>query len=331
LPVLLAVGSYLWSQGLLGDFLHNLHLQVSYQLQTWGLPYPPVSELLRPLETAGWAGWRAFVFGEIFRWYLPIVLYLLGLGYLTQRWLVRRLWPSERCMRLLLILLMALAYFRIALGRSDLPHLRLASIFQYVVALFLLECGLARFWSQRSLGRLRPSRLMLGASLLLAVLAGGSHLQRELDPLGSLGQRFERLRGGGVVRAERPAGGLERVGRSSLPARDASFLEAVVDYIQDHTEPGEPVFDFSSNAGLLFFADRPSATRYFQIVYASAPDSQREVVEELERRQVKLVITSRARMDGVPPARRYPIVADYLDRNFAPWRLVGHVTFFRRR
>lgn len=76
-PLFLLVGSYLWSQGLLGDLLHNLYLQVAFQLQTWGFPYPPVSKLLRPLETAGWAGWRAFVFGEIFRWYLPIVLYLL--------------------------------------------------------------------------------------------------------------------------------------------------------------------------------------------------------------------------------------------------------------
>ena len=331
LPGFLVVGSYFWSQGLLGDFLHNLYLQVAYQLQTWGLPYPPVSELLRPLETAGWAGWRAFVFGEVFRWYLPIVLYLLCLGYLSQRWLARSLWPSERCMRLLLLLLMALAYFRIALGRSDLPHLRLASTFQYVVLAFLLECSLASLWSQRSLGGPRAWRVALGASLLLAVLAGGSYLQRELDPLGSLGQRFERLRGGGVALAGRPAGGLERVGRLSLPASDASFIEEVVDYIHDHTEPGEPVFDFSSSAGLLFFADRPSATRYFQILYASAPDSQREVVRELEQRQVKLVITSRIEMDGVSAKRRHPIVADYLDQNFAPWRRTGPVTFLRRK
>jgi hypothetical protein len=331
LPGFLAVGSYLWSHGALGGFFHNLYLQVAYQLETWGLPYPPVSELLRPLETAGWAGWRALVLGEVFRWYLPIVLYLLCLGYLTYRWLVRRLWPSERCMRLLLVLLMALAYFRIALGRSDLPHLRLASTFQYVVVAFLLECGLVYLWSQRSLGGLRASRVVLGASLLLAMLAGGSYLQRELDPLGSLEQRFERLRGGGVALAERSAGGLARVGRLSLPPSDTSFIEAVVDYIGEHTEPGEPVFDFSSNAGLLFFADRPSATRYFQILYASAPGSQREVVAELEQRQVRLAITSPVVMDGVPTAWRYPIVADYLDRNFAPWRRVGHVTFSRRR
>jgi hypothetical protein len=200
-----------------------------------------------------------------------------------------------------------------------------------VVVLFLLEWGLAGLWSQRSLGSLRASRVALAASLLLAMLAGGSYLQRELDPLGSLGQRFERLRGGGVALAGRSAGGLERVGRLGLPASDASFIEAVVDYIGEHTEPGEPVFDFSSNAGLLFFADRPSATRYFQILYASAPDSQREVVRELEQRQVRLAITSPVVMDGVPTAQRYPIVAGYLDRHFAPWRRIGHITFLKRR
>jgi hypothetical protein len=290
-----------------------------------------VSELLRPLETAGWTGWRALVFGEVFRWYLPIVLYLLCLGYLTQRWLVGRLWSSGRCMRLLLILLMALAYFRIALGRSDLPHLRIASTFQYVVAVFLLDRGFVYLWSRVSSGRLRASQLMLGASLLLALLGGGVYLQRELDPLESLEQRLERLRGGGVVLAGRPAGGLARVGRLRLPASDAAFIEAVVDYIGEQTEPGEPVFDFSSNAGLLFFADRPSPTRYFQILYASAPGSQREVVAELEQRRVRLAISSPVVMDGVPAARRYPIVADYLEQNFAPWRRVGHVTFLRRR
>jgi hypothetical protein len=331
LPGLLVVGSHLWSQGTLGAFLHNLYLQAAHQLQTWGLPYPPVSELLRPLETAGWAGWRSLLFGEVFRWYLPLVLYLVCLGYLPQRWLAGRLWSSEGCMRLLLILLMALAYFRIALGRSDLPHLRIASTFQYVVAVFLLERGLVHLWSQVSLGRLRASQLALGASLLLAVLGGGAYVQRELDPLGSLEQRLERLRGGGLVLAGRSAGGLARVGRLSLPAGDTSFIEVVVDYIEEHTEPGEPVFDFSSNAALLFFADRPSATRYFQILYASAPSLQREVVAELEQRQVKLAITSPVVMDGVPTRQRYPIVADYLDQNFAPWRRVGHVTFLRRR
>jgi hypothetical protein len=331
LPGFLAAGSYLWSQGALGGFFHNLYLQAAYQLETWGLPYPPVSELLRPLEAAGWAGWRAFIFGEVFRWYLPIVLYLLCLGYVTYRWLVGRLWSSEGCVRLLLILLMALAYFRIALGRSDLPHLRIASTFQYVMALLLLERGLAYLWSQLSLGRPRASRLVLGASMLLAVLGAGAYVQRELDPLESLERRLDRLRGGGVALAGRSPGGLERVGRLSLPASDASFIEAVVDYIGEHTEPGEPVFDFSSSAGLLFFADRPSATRYFQILYASAPGSQREVVRELEQRQVRLAITSPVAMDGVPTAQRYPIVADYLDRNFAPWRRVGHVTFSKRR
>ena len=73
-------------------------------------------------------------------------------------------------------------------------------------------------------------------------------LHRELA---ELGQRFEQLRGGGFAPAERPAGGLERVGRLSLPANEASFIEAVVDYVQDQTEPGEPVFDFSSSAALL--------------------------------------------------------------------------------
>jgi hypothetical protein len=234
-------------------------------------------------------------------------------------------------MRLLLVLLMALAYFRIALGRSDLPHLRIASTFQYVVFLFLLECGLAQLWRRRSLGRLRRLHWVPGAALLLAVLGSAAYLHLELDPLGSLGQRVERLRSGGPAAAGGLAAGLERVGHLSLPARDASFIRDVVDYVGDHSEPGEPVFDFSSNAALLFFADRPSATRYFQILYASAPSSQRAVVRELERQEVKLAITSGAAMDGVPAARRYPIVADYLAENFAVWRRVGFVTFLRRR
>jgi hypothetical protein len=234
-------------------------------------------------------------------------------------------------MRLLLILLMALAYFRIALGRSDLPHLRIASTFQYVVALLLLEGGLLRLGSQRSRAGLRAWQLVPGAALLLVALAGAAYLQHELDPLGSLAQRLERRWEGGVAAPGRSAGRLERVGRLNLPPGDVSFIGDVVDYIADHTGPDEPVFDFSSSAALLFFADRPSATRYFQILYASAPGSQREVVRELERRQVKLAITSPVAMDGVPAAQRYPIVADYLARHFAPWRRVGHVTFLRRR
>ena len=61
----------------------------------------------------------------------------------------------------------------------------------------------------------------------------------------------------------------------------------------------EPLFDFSNQPALYFFADRPNPTRFFQIPIVSPPRFQKEVIRDLEATRPPLVL------------RRSP---DHLDR-----------------
>ena len=95
------------------------------------------------------------------------------------------------------------------------------------------------------------------------------------------------------------------------------------------------VFDFSSQAGFLFFADRRSVSRYFQVCYACIPAMQREVIDDLERLRPNLVLfragTYFDAIDRVPAEKRHPLIAGYLRSHYEPADKVGSVVFWRRR
>ena len=114
----LSVGIYFLSHGALDDVIWNSYIQCRYQLATWGLAFPSLSKTLALLSTDGW---HAFIFSEGFRWYLPICIFLIVAAYLTYRGLSGT--HSANTMKLLLLLLGGIAFFRTALGRSDGGHL----------------------------------------------------------------------------------------------------------------------------------------------------------------------------------------------------------------
>ncbi|MDE0681498.1 MAG: hypothetical protein OXI63_01165, partial [Candidatus Poribacteria bacterium] len=110
----LSVGIYFFSHGALDDVIWNSYIQCRYQLATWGLAFPSLSKTLALLSSEGW---RAFIFSEGFPWYLPICIFLMIAAYLTYRGLSGT--HSANTMKLLLLLLGGIAFFRTALGRSD--------------------------------------------------------------------------------------------------------------------------------------------------------------------------------------------------------------------
>ncbi|MDE0554007.1 MAG: hypothetical protein OXI24_07325, partial [Candidatus Poribacteria bacterium] len=114
----LPVCIYFLAHGALDDVIWNSYIQCRYQLETWGLAFPSLSEMLTLLSTNGW---HAFVFSEGFRWYLPIGVFLTLAAYLTYRHLSGT--PSTHTFQLLLLLLGGIALFQTALGRSDSGHL----------------------------------------------------------------------------------------------------------------------------------------------------------------------------------------------------------------
>ena len=113
---------------------------------------------------------------------------------------------------------------------------------------------------------------------------------------------------------------LKRVGRENIPTDQAEHVARVVTYIQNKTQPNEKIFDFTSQGAYYFFANRPSATRYHQVAYASTPDMQTEVINDLKNDKTNLVIFKTGgwfdNIDGIPSEQRHPIIARYLKENY---------------
>ena len=133
----LSIAAYFFSHGALDDAIWNSYIQCRYQLATWGLAFPSLSGTLTLLSSEGWS---AFIFSVGFRWYLPVCIFLIVAGYLTYRGLSGT--HSTNTIKLLLLLLGGVAFFRTALGRSDGGHLTFGATFLWLLCLFPLEGGI---------------------------------------------------------------------------------------------------------------------------------------------------------------------------------------------
>ena len=315
----LPVGLYFLSHGALDDAIWNSYIQCRYQLATWGLAFPSLSKTLTLLSSDGWS---AFVFSKGFRWYLPICIFLIVAGYLTYRGLSGT--HSANTMKLLLLLLGGVAFFRTALGRSDGGHLNFGATFLWLLCLLPLEGGILSML-RAGLSSLRgktPWRVALKATwILIPTVIFCWYVGEVHNPLSGFNGKWNRLRQNPfkqrVVSEE-----LARAGAVDIPDDQVQQIQKVVAYIQENTEPNEKIFDFTSQGAYYFFANRPGVTRFHQVSYASTPGMQEEVIEALEQDKTRLVLFKTGgwfdAVDGIRVEERHALIAAYLQENYEP-------------
>lgn len=313
----LPVGIYFLLHGALDDAIWNSYIQCRYQLATWGLAFPSLSKTLALLSTDGW---RAFIFSEGFRWYLPICIFLIVAAYLTYRKLSGTY--SANTMKLLLLLLGGVAFFRTALGRSDGGHLTFGATFLWLLCLLPLEGGIIKMFRVGLLslsGKIRWHAILKAAWVLIPTVIFCWYVGEVHHPLAGFNQKWERLRQNpfkqNVVSEE-----LARAGAVDISDDQVEQIQKVVAYIQENTELNEKIFDFTSQGAYYFFANRPGVSRFHQVSYASTPSMQQEVIEALERDKTRLVIFKTGgwfdAVDGIPVEERHPLIAAYLQANY---------------
>ena len=313
-----SVGIYFLSHGALDDVIWNSYIQCRYQLATWGLAFPSLSETLALLSTAGW---HAFVFSEGFRWYLPVCIFLIVAAYLTYRCLCGPV-SEPNAMKLLLLLLGGIAFFRTALGRSDGGHLIYGATFLWLLCLFPLERGIFRMFRAclsflRGNGRWQSA--LTAAWVLIPTAIFCWYVGEAHQPLTGFREKSQRLRQNPfkqqVVTQE-----LVRAGRVDIPDDQVEQVQKVVAYIQENTAQNEKIFDFTSQGAYYFFANRLSVTRFHQVSYASTPGMQQEIISALERDKTRLVIFKTGgwfdAVDDIPVEERHPLIAAYLQANY---------------
>lgn len=333
---LLPVSFFLAWHGALDDAIRNTYIQCRYQIATWGRPFPSLSDTLSTLQTEGW---QTFLFDSDFQYYLPVCVFLSVGAYLTYRALCRSLWQSEGATKLLLLWLGGITFFRTALGRTDPGHLAYGSTFFWLLCLLPIEHCLFRLIktflntstdSEKQLRSTDFSRygiVIKSAGTLTATAILFWYVGTAYQPFEGFGKKWERLRQNPFTQ-QIASEELDRTGDVDIPTAQVQFLQKVLGYIQEQTAPDEKIFDFSSQGASYFFANRPSVTRYHQIVYAATPAMQREVIDALEADRTRIVLFKTGgvfdAIDGVPAEKRHPIIAAYLRENYEPARRITH-------
>ena len=315
----LPVGIYFLAHGALDDVIWNSYIQCRYQLETWGLAFPSLSETLVLLSTDGW---RAFVFSEGFRWYLPIGVFLTIAAYLTYRRLSGTY--STHTFKLLLLLLGGIAFFRTALGRSDNGHLIYGATFLWLLCLFPLETGILGMCrtclSSVAGKKVRWYHALKAAWVLIPTVIFCWYVAEVHQPLTGFSEKWQRLRQNPFKQRVVPEE-LARAGGVDIPDDQLEQVQKVVAYIQEHTAEDEKIFDFTSQGAYYFFADRPGVTRFHQVSYASTAAMQQEIISALETDKTRLVIFKTGgwfdAVDDIPVEARHPLIAEYLRANYA--------------
>lgn len=250
--------------------------------------------------------YQEWVDGLVFDISHPVMLGTAGLMAANCFWLARALLASpglgafvRQWRRELLLLVLSLCLFRAALGRADVYHVAGSSWPTLLLAFRLfLRPALAR-WG-------RPAQWVTwaaaaGLALLFTVrLLGPERLLRENFPAG------------------RP---------------DALYLpddyQAVTRLVKENLAPGESFFTMTSEALWYYLLDQSCPARFSSVWLAAPPIYQREIIESLERSNVKLVLYgNRAwsnQIDGISNEQRLPLLVRYLRSRYAPWRTIdGH-------
>ena len=338
------IAIYLAIHGAFNDMITNSYIQTHYQSIIWGLKFPPLFSELSKVKSI--ESMKAFIISDTFKWYMPIVVYLISATYLAYQMIRFSLWRIKSNVTLLLLVIAGTVFFRTMLGRSDSTHLYGMS-FAWMLGMFLIESLFIRtlndlkmdFRTSVSWHSHAPmptsaypvSVIALRMCVILILVWYATSVYNPIDTAKQLSaivsgyDKIERY-------VDQP---LERAGNIQIPTDQASQIKAVVDYIQKNTRPDETIFDFSNQGAYYFFADRPSVTRYIQVCYASTDVMQMEVIEALEKYKTRLVIFSNSSwmdsIDGVTNLDRHRLIAKYLKDNYVESVKIGPTIIYKRK
>ena len=113
------------------------------------------------------------------------------------------------------------------------------------------------------------------------------------------------------------------------PADQARPIQEVVDFLRQHTAPGESIFTYPAIPGFYFLADRPNATRFNHLFSGMASrKDQEEMVTQLD--PVRYVVwDDRGAHSWVGPGDNARLT-EYIHANFRVERVLGIYTILSR-
>ena len=119
---------------------------------------------------------------------------------------------------------------------------------------------------------------------------------------------------------------IDRIGYARSGENDIQGIRDIERAVAGYLGPGDAVFDFSNSPGLFYYLlERPTPTRYTNMILAARRTVQEDLLRELEASKPKLVAftsngfgLSLPSWDGIPNQVRHYDVSQYLLDNYVP-------------
>jgi hypothetical protein len=311
--VFLPAAALLAASGALAAFLRDSATILASTGAIWDLPSPVPRDVAR----AALHGPLALLRSEATRFYGPQLFFGGLAAALLLRRRDRRAGPRE-AVQLALLIFSAIG-FRTALGRSSYSHTRFAMI---VPSLLLAA------WLPESLFRPRRARAagILGVAAAAIAFALYAELPESLQDTSARFRTFAFRRDG----AGMDVLALPRAGGVRVPPAQAASLEGMARFAGRWLGPGETFYDFADAGALYFLIGRTNPTRFYEASILSADAWQAGTIAELERGHPRFVVVSAGQgeeaFDGVPIARRCPVLAAWIEARYPAVSIVGEFT-----
>ncbi|OGY44040.1 MAG: hypothetical protein A2731_03070 [Candidatus Buchananbacteria bacterium RIFCSPHIGHO2_01_FULL_39_8] len=201
----------------------------------------------------------------------------------------------------ILLFLLAVFYFRTALGRSEIGHVYTvaAPIFILVTYVFIKHYLLPFLAKAR-----QPIRSLFIPTVIILLLVlfvyvpGINFSQWYKFPLGIPDEKF-------------------------IPQR---YVETI-SFLKNNLGPDEEFLTMTSEASWYYFINRPSPTRFSVVWFAMPSFYQNEMVDDLKQHNVKFILYRNKYwandIDGIFNERRLPVVFDYIRQHYIPFKNIN--------
>jgi hypothetical protein len=240
-----------------------------------------------------------------YRYLLPIFLVAAILYWLVYRLISTVLYRGDTLRKALklfidtylleiFLLVIAIFFFRNALNRSDYIHILLSCGPIYLLTIYIM----IKYYFPTILVRMRnPLYCLIALDIIILTIFIVTYLPR--------------ITFGNWYRF--PLGVADQVLIPQNYHKTISFLE-------NNLNGDEGFYTMTSEGSWYYFLNKPCPTR-FQIVWFAAPYFyQKEVIEDLQKRNVKYILYRNSnvaqKMDGIPIEAKVPLISAFLQENY---------------
>ena len=250
--------------------------------------------------------------------YFPVIVYLVASVWFMRDLVFRNFTKTN--LKAAALLLAGIFYFYTALLKPDGPHIIYATFPVYLLVFmpvesFFLYMGRVATYDKKNVWRRDFGNIAIAflCIVVISVWAVG-----RFSPKHVIEKFAERIRTRNAIPEGYVRLDIERAGNIYVPKSQAEQVRAVVKFIQDNTEKGDYIYDFSSQPLYYFLTNRNNPTRYVFLHYSSTPGQQAEVIKDLKENRPQYVLFEDSEYGGIEFKKRCYIIWPYIETNYAP-------------